>query len=111
MATKYFLTIGTMNMKTISAKDAKNAFGSFLDSAQREPVMITKRDRPIGIFFSMHDIESLIQVSDSFKEDIKNGILAGVADVEAGRVKAFNSDYASDLKARLRAKLASNQNA
>ncbi|MGZ4955095.1 MAG: type II toxin-antitoxin system prevent-host-death family antitoxin [Methylobacter sp.] len=98
-------------MKTISAKDAKNSFGSFLDSAQREPVMITKRDRPIGIFFSMQDIESLIQVSDSFKEEIRNGILAGVADVEAGRVKEFSKDYANDLKARVRAKLENNPNA
>lgn len=97
-------------MKTISAKEAKNAFGNFLDAAQREPVMITKRDRPIGIFFSMHDIESLIQVNDSFKDDIKNGILAGVADAELGRVKTFNQDYANDLKARVRAKLDSNQN-
>ena len=38
-------------MKTISAKEAKNAFGSFLDSAQTEPVMLTEKDRPIGIFF------------------------------------------------------------
>ncbi|MCX7098771.1 MAG: type II toxin-antitoxin system Phd/YefM family antitoxin [Methylococcales bacterium] len=98
-------------MKTISAKEAKNAFGNFLDAAQREPIMITKRDRPIGIFFSMHDIESLMQVGDSFKDDIKNGILAGVADAEAGRVKTFNQDYANDLKARVRAKLESNQNA
>lgn len=98
-------------MKTISARDAKNSFGSFLDSAQREPVMITKRDRPIGIFFSMQDIESLIQISDSFKEEIRNGIISGIADVEAGRVKTFNRDYASDLKARVRAKLENNQNA
>ena len=99
-----------MNMITISAKEAKNSFGSFLDSAQREPVIITKRDRPVGIFFSMQDLESLIQVSDAFKSDIHNGILAGIADVEAGRVKEFSKDYANDLKARVRAKLESNQN-
>jgi len=100
-----------MHMKTISAKEVKNAFGTFLDSAQREPVMITKHDRPVGIFFSMHDIESLIQVSDSFKEEIRNGIKAGLADVEAGRVRPFDKDYANDLKARIREKLANNQHA
>ncbi|MGZ8172905.1 type II toxin-antitoxin system Phd/YefM family antitoxin [Methylobacter tundripaludum] len=73
-------------MKTISAKEAKNAFGSFLDSAQREPVMITKRDRPIGIFFSMQDVETLIQVTEVFKKDIHTGIISGIVDAEAGRV-------------------------
>jgi prevent-host-death family protein len=91
-------------MKTISAKDAKNSFGSFLDSAQREPVMITKRDRPIGVFFSMQD-EALIHVSEGFKKDIQTGILSGIADAEAGRVIECNQDYISDLKEKLRARL------
>ena len=93
-------------MKTISAKDAKNAFGSFLDSAQREPVMITKRDRPIGIFFSMQDVEALIQVSDAFKKDIHNGVISGIADAEAGRVSECNQQHIDDLKTKLRARLA-----
>jgi prevent-host-death family protein len=93
-------------MKTISAKDAKNSFGSFLDSAQREPVMITKRDRPIGIFFSMQDVKALIHVSEGFKKDIQTGILSGIADAEAGRVIECNQDHISDLKEKLRARLA-----
>ncbi len=105
MATMYFLTIGTMHMKTISAKEVKNAFGTFLDSAQREPVMITKHDRPVGIFFSMHDIESLIQVSDSLKDEIRNGVKAGIADADAGRIKECNEELIADLQARLRARL------
>lgn len=64
----------------------------------------------LEIFF-MPDIESLIQGSDSFKEEIRTGILAGIADIDASRVKAFNRDYANDLKARVRAKLENNQNA
>jgi len=95
-------------MKTISAKEAKNSFGSFLDSAQREPVMITKRDRPIGIFFSMHDVEALMQVSDGFKNQINTGILAGIADADAGRVTECNEDLIVDLQKRLKTKLAHN---
>lgn len=95
-----------MNMKTISAKEAKNAFGSFLDSAQREPIMITKRDRPIGIFFSMQDVEALIQVSEAFKKDIHTGIISGIADAEAGRVTECNQEHINDLKTKLRARLA-----
>jgi prevent-host-death family protein len=49
-------------MKTISAKEAKNSFGAFLDSAQREPVMVTKRDRPVGMFLSMHDLNTLLML-------------------------------------------------
>lgn len=111
MATKYFLTQETMNMKTISAKEAKNSFGSFIDSAQREPVMITRRDRPIGIFFSMQDVESLIQVGDSIKEEVRNGIRAGLADAEAGRIIPFDTSFAENLKMELRARLADKQQA
>lgn len=97
-----------MNMKTITAKEAKNSFGSFLDSAQREPVLITKRDRPVGIFFSMQDVESLIQVSEAFKQEIHNGILSGIADADAGRVTECNQELINNLKTRLRASLATN---
>lgn len=53
----------------------------------------------------MPDIELPIQAGDHFQEEIHNGILAGIADAEAGRVKELNQDYADDLKARVRAKL------
>lgn len=39
----------------MSARDAKNHFGEFLDAAQREPVVITKNDRPVGIMLSIAD--------------------------------------------------------
>ena len=49
-----------MNMKTMSAVDAKTRFGQFLDTARREPVIVTKKNRPVGVFFSMEDIEDTI---------------------------------------------------
>lgn len=49
-----------MNMKTMSAVDAKTRFGQFLDAAQREPVVVTKKDRPVGVFFSIDDIQDTI---------------------------------------------------
>ncbi len=60
-------------MKIISAKEAKNSFGSFIDSAQKEPVMITKRDRPIGIFFSMQDVESLTRKNSATGSGFASG--------------------------------------
>jgi prevent-host-death family protein len=47
-------------MKTMTAADAKNSFGKFLDMAQREPVLITKNDRPVGVFLSLADLEDTI---------------------------------------------------
>jgi len=47
-------------MKTITAAAAKNAFGKFLDMARREPVVVTKNDRPVGVFLSMEDLEDTI---------------------------------------------------
>ncbi len=47
-------------MKTMTAAQAKNAFGQFLDMAQREPVLVTKNDRPVGVFLSMQDLEDTI---------------------------------------------------
>ncbi|MBS4097339.1 MAG: type II toxin-antitoxin system Phd/YefM family antitoxin [Sulfuricella sp.] len=42
-------------MKVMTARDAKNHFGEFLDTAQREPVVITKNNRPVGIMISIQD--------------------------------------------------------
>lgn len=47
-------------MKTMSAADAKTRFGEFLDSAQREPVIVTKKNRPVGVMFSIQDIEDTL---------------------------------------------------
>lgn len=42
-------------MKVMTAREAKNHFGEFLDTARREPVVITKNDRPVGIMISIED--------------------------------------------------------
>ena len=45
-------------MKVMTAKEAKNSFGVLMDTAQREPVLVTKRSRLMGIFLSIQEIES-----------------------------------------------------
>jgi prevent-host-death family protein len=42
-------------MKIMTARDAKNRFGEFLDAARRGPVVVTKNDRPVGIMISIED--------------------------------------------------------
>ena len=46
-------------MKTISSKEAQNSFGAFLDSVQREPVMVTRRNRPVGVMLSMENLPAI----------------------------------------------------
>ena len=42
-------------MKTMTAREAKTHFGEFLDAMQREPVIVTKNNRPVGIMLSIED--------------------------------------------------------
>ena len=49
-----------MTMKVMTARDAKNHFGEFLDAAQREPVVITRNNRPVGIMISMQDAADMV---------------------------------------------------
>lgn len=42
-------------MKVMTAREAKNRFGEFLDSARREPVVVTKNNRPVGIMISVEN--------------------------------------------------------
>ncbi|MGH1482967.1 MAG: type II toxin-antitoxin system Phd/YefM family antitoxin [Geminicoccales bacterium] len=46
-------------MRTISAIDAKNRFGQLLDAAQREPVTVTKKGRPVAVMLSVEDYERI----------------------------------------------------
>ena len=43
----------------MTAKEAKNSFGIFIDTAQVEPVLVTKRERPIGVFLSIQEIGNI----------------------------------------------------
>ena len=44
-------------MKTMSAKDAEARFDQFIDTAQQEPVIVTKEDHPVGVFLSIDPIK------------------------------------------------------
>ncbi len=47
-------------MKTMSAKEAKNGFGLLLDTAQAEPVTITKHGRSVAVVLSTEAYERLV---------------------------------------------------
>ena len=99
-------------MKVMTARDAKNHFGEFLDSARREPVVVTKNDRPVGIMISVEDAADTL-FSDFFieKESGYDEWLFGKVSKTIERVASGNtelrehSDAMSILKGRIEARL------
>jgi len=89
-------------MKTVAATKASKQFGELIDTVQREPVMVTKKNRPVGVMMSMQDVEALLAAQT------EAGIALGLADLEAGRFNKLTPEYAEDMAARFKARLKSN---
>ena len=47
-------------MKTLTSVEAQNHFGELLDTAQREPVTITRRGRPVAVVLSPQDAADVL---------------------------------------------------
>jgi len=84
------------SMKTMSATTASKEFGRFIDAAQREPVLLTKKDRPVAVTVSVADWEELLSLR------IERGIAAGLDDVAAGRVVEMTDAALEQRLARFR---------
>jgi len=53
-------------MRTIASVEAQNHFGELLDNAQREPITITRRGRPVAYIISSEAYHTLTErVSES----------------------------------------------
>jgi prevent-host-death family protein len=53
-------------MRTVTSVDAQNHFGELLDNAQREPITITRRGRPVAYIVSSEAYRTLAgRVSES----------------------------------------------
>jgi len=46
-------------MKPIAAREAKNRFGTLMDTAQREPVAIEKHGRPVAVLMSVEEYKTI----------------------------------------------------
>lgn len=66
-------------MKVMTAKEAKNSFGVLIDTVQREPVLVTRRNRSVGVFLSIQDIENIPELKksllESMNKQVKNPLL------------------------------------
>jgi prevent-host-death family protein len=51
-------------MKTMSAREAKNAFGLMIDTARAEPVCIEKHGRGVVVVVSVEEYERLCALKD-----------------------------------------------
>ena len=58
-----------MNAKVMSAKEAKNSFGKFLDTAQRHPVVVTKNGRHVAVLISYNELEESHILQKAVKAD------------------------------------------
>lgn len=71
-------------MKTMTASVASKEFGRYLDSAQREPVIVTKKSRPVAVTVSFQDWEEITKLR------IERGLGLGIEDVDHGRFEEVN---------------------
>lgn len=61
-------------MKTMSAKDAKNAFGLLLDNARAQPVTVEKHGRPVVVVLSIEEYERLKATEAGLKKARRNKV-------------------------------------
>jgi prevent-host-death family protein len=100
-----------MNMKTITARDAKTRFGELLDTAQREPVVITKNNRPVSVVVSIHDImnpllhEMFLPEEEGYDAFFRQRVETSLQEFRDGRNKATPLDESMKrLRQRLQEK-------
>ena len=74
-----------MPVKTVPAREAKYRFGALLDTAQREPVRITKKNRPVAVVLSGDNYETYALTQAARETARKNALrrLAALPEIEA----------------------------
>jgi len=68
-------------MTTLTSKEAQNKFGQLIETAQKEPVVITRHDRPVVVVLSNERFEELEALEDAVwtaraREAAKGGFLS-----------------------------------
>jgi len=62
-------------MKTVASTEAKSNFGALLDTAQREPVTIEKKGRPVAVMMSHEEYRNYeLMKLDALQRDLREGI-------------------------------------
>ncbi len=98
-------------MKVMTARDAKNRFGEFLDASHREPVVITKNGRPVGIMISIEDAldtvlpEMLLDREPGYDDWLFEKVAGTMKRVVAGETELIeHSEALERVRERLKAR-------
>jgi prevent-host-death family protein len=96
-------------MKVMSAHEAKNRFGELLDTVQRQPVVITKNGRAVGVMISMEDAadtvlpEMLVDKEPDHDSWLLEKVSATMRLVDNGEIEIFEHEEAMKrLRGRLK---------
>ena len=78
-------------MKKIPSSTAQNNFGELLDTAQREPVTIEKRGRPVAVVISMAEYHA----SEALKlAALQRDLQVGIDQIKKGQL--VDADHVFD---------------
>lgn len=83
-------------MKTIPATEVSKEFERFLDTVQKEPVLVTKKNPPVAVTMATQDTEAFLQMQTEV------GVTKSSVETCAGRFSEFTPKYARDLVARFK---------
>lgn len=83
-------------MLKVSSKDAQSRFGELVDSAQKEPVVITRHGRVVAVVLSKEDYERFQAMEDAVwaeraREALKSGFV-GPEETAAFIQRKLNAD-------------------
>jgi len=78
-------------MKAIAAREAKNRFGTLMDTAQREPVAIEKHGRPVAVLMSVEEYKTIKFSRLQFE------LKAGIDQLDGDESTVFGRAELSDL--------------
>lgn len=85
-------------MQSYTATTVAKNCGAFLDAVQSEPVIITKKNRPVAVTMSYKRAQQLE------KAVIDAGIQRGLDDMKAGRWEILTQEYADKMLEEFMAK-------
>ena len=85
-------------MKTVSSVEAQNHFGELLDNAQREPISITRRGRPVAFIVSNQAYRTLAGggAESAQTSAYRDAIAAFRGSGKKGATKALLADRKAD---------------
>lgn len=97
-------------MLTLTSVEAQNRFGQLIDAAQREPITVTRRGRPVLMLLAVQDYEALQNKQASDNGQIAASLRAIEAFRSAGSASGVSSGVAGLLADRKAERLAEANN-